>query len=286
MLNRIWKNIGSIVISTLSLFISFLILQPFALFLDPTFNLLANRGIGKVAFVVMVIYQIFLLLSKQSKVFFKLFWKYNFSFFKTLSWIKTFFLYFSIFASLHIFILATAFFAGSMVYNPNWGVVNISLIIKLVFAFITVFFLAWTEELIFRGAIFLYITQFSSQLTSAVITSIIFMLAHNLRNPLILITTKWKLGLGLFLLGLLLNLTFILTNKLYTGIGIHAGLVFIKVLLRRAPFLVFVSTSQISPLFNIDLRQAYLIHLFFAIACSAMIIRMIRTRNPRIEIRG
>jgi membrane protease YdiL (CAAX protease family) len=113
--------------------------------------------------------------------------------------------------------------------------------------------LAWTEELIFRGTIFPYFEQFYSTIPSIVLTSLIFMLVHNLKNPLMLLSCDWKLGLGLFLLGVLLNQIFVITRKLYAGMGVHAGLVFVKVVLRRIPFLSSVP----------DLRQSYLVHILF-----------------------
>jgi hypothetical protein len=89
------------------------------------------------------------------------------------------------------------------------------------------------------------------------------MFAHNLTNHLALITTNWQLGLGLFLLGILLNLIFIDTQKLYAGMGLHAGIVFVKVILRRAPFLIFLPPNFIPFWIRKDLRMAPLTHFLF-----------------------
>jgi hypothetical protein len=99
------------------------------------------------------------------------------------------------------------------------------------------------------------------------------MLCHDLTNPLNLITKDWKLGLGLFLLGMMLNIIFVITQKLYTGMGAHAGLVFVKVILRRARFLVFLPAAQLPCWVNPDLRQSVLIHIMFVAVNIGLIIR-------------
>ncbi len=146
----------------------------------------------------------------------------------------------------------------------NWDLnFSSSLFFKLIWGFIVVFFLAWTEELIFRGTIYLYFAQYFQPLISLLITSTMFMFAHDLSNPLNLVTKNWQLGLGLFLLGALLNIIFITTKKLYTGMGAHAGLVFVKVALRRIPLIMYLPASQLPFWINKDLRMSPLIHLLF-----------------------
>ena len=249
-----WQCVGPISLSALSLLLSFFILQPFAYKLDATFNLLTSRGIGKVVFVSMAIYQILLFLSIQSPLFLKQFFDRVLLFFIHEKWFSTFSRFFVVFFSFHALILFFFYHFGPVQYNPYWGTLTSTLIGKTLFGLFVVFMLAWTEELIFRGMIYPYFAQFYQPLPSMLLASFIFMLVHNLKNPLALVTTDWKLGLGLFLLGLLLNQVFVITKKLYTGMGIHAGLVFVKVILRRAPFL------QLVP----DLRQSHVVHVLFA----------------------
>lgn len=267
--NKHWQCIGPITLSALSLLLSFFILQPLALFLDPTFNLLASRGIGKVAFVSMAIYQILLLLAVLPSEFLQRFFKRNLFFFKEKRWFSRFSLFFTLFFFLHACLLLIFYLTGYVSYNPSWGIFNAKLVAKTLFGLFVVFMLAWTEELIFRGTIYPYLKQYYKTLSSLFLTSLIFMLVHNLRNPLTLLTTEWKLGLGLFLLGVLLNQIFVITKKLYTGMGAHAGLVFVKVILRRAPFLYFIPAHQMW-LFSKDLRQSHLVHLLFAIVIISL----------------
>lgn len=265
MIKNFIKAIGPIILSALSVILTFFILQPLAIYLNPSFNLLSNRGVGKVAFIIIVIFQITLFMLTLNKKFLNNFLKTNLYFFKDKNWIKKFLIYFGIFFSLHAILLFIFFLAGFAIYNPMWGKITINLILKTLFGFIVVFFLAWTEELIFRGTLFPYFEQTISTFSSLILTSIIFMFVHDLRNPLNLITKNWKLGLGLFLLGIILNLIFIQTRKLYTGMGIHAGLVFVKVLLRRMPFLIFLAPKTIPFWVNKDLRMSYLVHILFTL---------------------
>lgn len=273
-MQKIWKVTGPIVLSVLSILITFIFVNPIACWLDPTFDLFANRGIGKIGITVLVIWHIFLLLFNCDKKLLIDFWQTNFLFFKNLKWIKAFGLFFIIFAVLHTLFLSGMYFAGFAVYVPVNINLNLSFAVKMLVGFIATFFLAWTEELIFRGTVYKFFAQELGLITSAILASVIFMLAHNLSNPLALVTVDWKLGMGLFLLGLMLNLFFVLTEKLYVGMGIHAGLVFVKVFLRRIPFITFLAPSLLPFYIDKDLRQSLLVHLFFVIVNIILIIKI------------
>jgi len=267
------KAIGPILLSALLLLAVFLILQPLMLKINPTYSLLSSRGLGKVVFITLVIVTILGFIFTQSKSFIKNFLQTNLYFFKDKKFIKLFFKYFLIFFVLHAFLLFIFYFSGYAIFNNNWGQFNFNLIFKILFGFIVVFMLAWTEELIFRGTLFPYFEQHFSTFTSLILTSVIFMFVHDLKNPLNLITTNWQLGLGLFLLGMLLNLIFIKTRKLYTNMGAHAGLVFVKVILRRAPLLIFLDQQNLPFWVNKDLRMSALIHILFLILIIYLIIK-------------
>lgn len=193
------------------------------------------------------------------------FFQTNVAFFKDKKWMAAFFKMFLIFAFLHAAFLAILVFKGYASVVDVSVKFNFSLIFKIIVGFVATFFLAWTEELIFRGTVYKIFAQELTPLVSAIFAAVVFMLAHNLTNPLALVTFDWKLGAGLFLLGLLLNLIFIITDKLYTGMGAHAGLVFVKVFLRRVPFLEFLPAAELPFFMDKDLRQSVLVHLVFII---------------------
>lgn len=281
-MQKIWKVIGPIALSALSIFISVLILQPIACWLNPTFSLLANRGIGKIGITVLVIWHIILLLITGRKLALNDFLQTNLLFFKNREWVGLFFKLFGIFAALHAFFLTLLVFAGYADIVPVSVNINGSFLFKIFLGFVATFFLAWTEELIFRGTVYkIFATEFCP-LVSALAASAIFMLAHNLTNPLALVTYDWKLGFGLFLLGLLLNLVFIISGKLYTGMGIHAGLVFIKVLLRRVPLLAFAAPEILPFFIDKDLRQSILVHIIF-IAVNLIVILKYKNKLLKSE---
>lgn len=261
---QIQENLGPILLSALSLFLSFKIIQPLALSLNPIFHLLSSRGIGKIAFTIMVIWQIILLFSCLPKKFLEKFLNIIF-FFKEKSWFSKLALYFAVFFSAYMIFQIFFLHLGYIQYDPNWGIINITLLFQIVFGIFITFFLAWTEEAIFRGAIYTYLNQFWNIYTSILATSLIFMFAHDLSNPLNLITKNWRLGLGLFLLGFLLNQIFVISGKLYTAMGAHMGLVAVKVFFRKAPFLTFVITKNLPYWLHSDLRQSPIIHLAFVI---------------------
>lgn len=276
--HRFLKSFGPIALSALSIFICMLLIQPLACKLDPSFSLYANRGIGKIGITLLVFTHIFMLLLIAPKKIWSQFININFSFFASTSWIRTFFSYVGIFFVLHALFLGSFIPLNAAVYhNAAHSMLSFSLAGRIAFGFVVTFFLAWTEELIFRGTVYPLIAQHMSPLWSAIWTSIIFMGAHDLHNPLNLITHTWKLGLGLFLLGLFLNLVFITTKKLYTGMGIHAGLVFVKVVLRRLPLITFLPSEYIPWWLAQDLRQAPLAHILLAGACVALIIHQRKT---------
>ena len=260
------KIVGPIIVSALSLFICFHLIDPIAFRLDPTFSLFATRGIGKIAIMVLVIYHIILFLLVQPYTFMYKFFSTSWSFYTQERWFGSFCRYFCLFALLHMLVLGI--YTACNVGTLNWPhhFFSFSLFLQLVVGFIATFFLAWGEEVIFRAMLYQYFAQFYRPITSALVTSMIFSLSHNLASPLTLITTQWRLGIGLFLLGLLLNLIFIITKKLYTSMGAHAGLVFIKVALRRLPLISFASGIDSMLLFHSDLRQSLIVHALFCIA--------------------
>lgn len=256
-----------VVVSALSLLISFLLIQPLACFLDPTLDLLANRGIGKIAFTTMAILQLLLLLYSQSSMFCRTWLRINILFITKKKWLSSFCLCFSSFFLMHWAIIAFAAFYEQVNFSGDWSsLLTLSMLGRIGFGFIATFFLAWSEELIFRGTLYPYFAQYLRPLTSIIITSTIFMFVHDLTNPLQLVTSEWDLGLGLFLLGILLNLMYHMAGNLHAGMGVHAGLVFVKVLQRRLSIITHIPETEHAWWFAKDLRQAHLVHLLFIIA--------------------
>lgn len=256
---------GPILLSALSLFASFHLIQMIGAFLFPSFELLASRGLEKIAFSTMVLLQIFMFGTTQSFLFFSKFLHICVTFCIRSRWHYKTALFFSIFFIVHSLLFALFYFTGYVTYIPDWGIFTPSLVLRILFGFFVTFLLAWSEELIFRGMIYMHFVRYMRPITSILATSLIFMFSHDITNPINLITTSWELGLGLFLLGFFLNIIFCYTEKLYIGMGIHMGLVAVKVVMRRIPFLIFAPEVQWAWWVHKDLRQSHLIHILFII---------------------
>jgi membrane protease YdiL (CAAX protease family) len=275
------KVTGPVVISAFSIFVTFCLLQPLACWLDPSFTLLANRSVGKIAFTLMVLLHILLLATTTSRTFFNRLVSTNILFLVRERWLRQFFTFFALFAGLHTIALGVMVYGGYVTCTPEAALLIIPKIPNLLWGFVATFFLAWTEEFIFRGTLYPFFAQRFAPLASITLTSLIFSLAHDLTNPLSLITTQWRLGLGLFLLGFMLNLLFALTGKLYIGMGAHAGLVYIKVLLRRIPLITI--PTVIPWWFSADLRQSIIIHILFALAIVGILLwATLKTKESNI----
>jgi hypothetical protein len=261
-MTKLFDVLRPIAWSAFSLFICFCALQPIVLWLDPAYSLLANRGPGKIIFTLLVVAHLFVVAARQSKQEWQYFLQTNVFFITKKSWLKPFFGMFATFAGLHsLMLLALA--NTSFVTLDAAALLNIaSKMGSLTFGFVATFFLAWTEEAIFRGTIVPLLRSRGLGASAAILTSAaIFMLAHDVTAPWSLVTTALPLGVGLFLLGVLLAQLFVLSNTLYWGMGAHAGLVFIKVLLRRIPAISYA--DNLPWWLHSDLRQSPLVHACF-----------------------
>lgn len=281
-----WKKFGPVVLSALSFGVTALLLQSGLRFFDPTFSLLASKGSGKIVCTILVMGHALCLALSQSRRFFHQWYKQTIGFLIHESWGKTFGLFFVSFFSLHVLFLYLLVLGGYVHIDLTSRAFVDNIVLSSCWGFIATFLLAWTEELIFRGTLFPFFQQYLSLPFSIVITSFIFMAAHDLTNPFRLLMEHRPLGIGLFLLGMLLNTIFAYTQKLYASMGVHAGLVFVKVLLRRAPIITFPVISQLSWWLHPDLRQAPLVHVLFASATAvcAVLLRRKIVRNSAIII--
>lgn len=254
-IQKLWHSIGPITISVLSFFISYLFLSPFFTSLFYPLTLLDNRGIGKLLFSCMALYQVLLFIFCAAP---KL---YNRCITDSIQWLFTisgwrhYIYFFMIGFSAHAILLCIFYYLGYAQVAPSLlSLLTFSKVIQCCMAAFITFLLAWSEESLFRGFFYNYFLQNHSQFFSVVLTSFIFMFAHGLSMPWLLITTEWRLGLGLFLLGLVLNMLYIKTGSLAASMGFHAGLVSLKVFLRRIPYITILPSS--SYLVSVDVRQS------------------------------
>lgn len=199
--------------------------------------------------------------------------------FRATSW-HPFFLFFCVFTLLHAGVLGIYVFYNIAQWVPlplpdlietsmSWAPSILPHIIAskkvLIVGFIGTLALAWAEELLFRGLLLQHFLRFMPPFASAIASSFIFSILHDLRNPLNLLTAQWQLGLGLFLLGMLLTYIRLWWGSMAASAGAHAGLVYLKVILRKIPLLPIAAGSPF--LFPVDLRESLLVHVLMVLGC-------------------
>jgi membrane protease YdiL (CAAX protease family) len=112
---------------------------------------------------------------------------------------------------------------------------------RTVVALVVVVVLAITEELIFRVFLMRYLMWNSSNyaaICAVVAASLIFAVLHDLSTPLSWFTAEnFPLLIGLFVLGVLLCVTYISTGSITCAIGLHTAFLGSKVFLRKTHLL-------------------------------------------------
>lgn len=266
---KIVKSLGPVVLSAFSILICFFLLDPLARTVDPSYTLFASKGVGKITSTLIVILHIMLLASTWPAQQWQLFKDRYISFFiNKPSWIYSFGKTFVLFFFLHTLLLVGITLSPFAQFVSLDKPITLSLIGSCIFGFVATFFLALTEELVFRGLLLMHLKTQLKPLATCVVSAIIFSLAHNITAPWLLIYPDTALGIGLFLLGLLLALLATGTGSLAAGMGLHAGLVYVKVVLRRIPLITY--TPDLPWWLSQDLRQAALAHALFLIAIIAV----------------
>jgi membrane protease YdiL (CAAX protease family) len=139
---------------------------------------------------------------------------------------------------------------------------------KMIIGTIGAIALAISEELLFRGFLLRYLRWNDSTavtVSAVVVSSLIFAFVHNLRDPLGWLTPQlFPLFVGLFILGVLLAVTYLVTGSLWCSIGLHAGLVTVgEVLLRRHVIAIDFSPWWLGG--ANEIRMAPLVWLSFAV---------------------
>lgn len=260
------RSLRPIIGSAASFFLSAAVIHTFACWLHPTFSLFATRSVGKFALMAGALIQVTLFTAIQQRSFARKIWHHAVAWPTEITAWRSFLYLFSLFAVLHLFILDKYRFFGW----ATWHTTAFSLIPvrwpALLGGMIGTFLVAWSEELIFRGVIFEHLRRTLSLWPSTLIAALLFSLSHDLSNPLRLLTTQWQLGLGLFLLGTLLTMIRVYYRSIAASAGAHAGLVLIKVVLRKIPLLTIATGSTY--LFPIDLRESLIVHAVMGVTIA------------------
>lgn len=139
-------------------------------------------------------------------------------------------------------------------------------------ALLIVLVLATVEETIFRAFVLRYLRHNDTVLVTVaavIVSSAIFSVSH-----LVALIDVWHrismppLLTGLFLIGLLLGTTYVVTGSLACSIGVHCGLLGFKVILIRTDVVSLVPDWLVDD----DIRRAPLAWLVFLLVTLAMIL--------------
>jgi membrane protease YdiL (CAAX protease family) len=210
----------------------------------------------------MVMLTIDLFLRFQNKKYLSHFYQTVFGIFRWRS-ITIFGFYFFLFFLFHLATITLFVGMGHAQFIACLDGLTSSFFLKAVWGFVATFFLVWSEEAIFRVALFNHFHRFLKTIPAMIITSLCFMAAHGLVNPYHFFVHEWRIAIGLFLFGLMLNSIYVKTGNVMANMGAHAGVVFVKVLQRRLFFVQFLPHIQSFWLIDADLRQSVLACIFF-----------------------
>lgn len=186
-----------------------------------------------------------------------------------------------------LIVLAGYLAAGAM-GQIRWsqeGLENLSLKVaeRTFVGLFVVLILATSEELIFRGFLLRYLRWNATlpvTIAAVIVSAAIFSISH------VIAATAEGVGLellfGLFLLGVLLGTTYVVTGSLACSIGVHAGLLGSKVFLRKTS-IIEVDTAAWW-LDSADLRTTPLVWaLFVAMTLAVILARHVLHRRFAVE---
>ncbi|MBI4395307.1 MAG: CPBP family intramembrane metalloprotease [Candidatus Omnitrophica bacterium] len=156
-------------------------------------------------------------------------------------------------------LLMGAFGAVVFTYRPGFG--------RLVTAFVVAFSgftIALTEEIMFRGFFLQTLLKDLPKWIAVTVTGLIFVVFHDLANPLSFFTQPRQMMLagGLFSLNLLLCMAYLKTRSLFLPVGIHSGILFAKIFSRKMKMIGAGVDSYWLGL-EADARRGFLAWIFF-----------------------
>jgi hypothetical protein len=165
--------------------------------------------------------------------------------------------------------------AGQAAWDENADADRIGVVLQTTaLSILLALIVAVSEELVFRGFVTSYLRWNTSQIVSvgAVASSALaYALAHNLSNPAAWLTADdFPLLVGLFSLGVLLAVSYLVSRSLWCPIGLHAALVAFDLAILQGD----VISLDLSPWWlgsGGDIREAPALWLMFGTASAGLI---------------
>jgi membrane protease YdiL (CAAX protease family) len=155
--------------------------------------------------------------------------------------------------------------------QEGWTALTPELLTRAAVGLVVVLVLATTEELIFRGFVLRYLRwneSYPVTIAAVVASAAVFAVSHVIAKTTEPMTVE--LLFGLFLLGLLLGTTYVATGSLACSIGVHAGLLGMKVLIRKTQLLELSADTWW--LADKDLRLSPVVWVLFAAMTAAILL--------------
>lgn len=143
--------------------------------------------------------------------------------------------------ALSILLLSAALFAIFLALGwatwswPHWQALDAAIVAATLSALLVAVLLATVEELIFRATVLRYLRRrldLDVTVTAIVVSAALFAVSHLIAfrdDPGDIV----PLMVGLFLLGVVLATTYVVTGSLTCAIGVHFGLLGFKIILRK-----------------------------------------------------
>lgn len=207
-------------------------------------DLLIHHGIGQFVFYLLFILNVYIFqIYVNKKNFLSLGLKPH------PGWIQSFLKGWAVGVFAFVFYTVLTKFFGIIDFRDRWGFERI---VTAFFVAFSAFGIATTEEILFRGFFFQTLLKDLPKWPAIIITSILFVLFHDLANVSSFWTVPDKMMLagGLFCLSVLLCFAYLKSGSLFLPIAIHSGLVFGKVFFRKMKMIEILDFN--SYLFAID----------------------------------
>lgn len=240
-------------------------------------DLLIHHGIGQVIFYLLFVLNVFLFQTYVNKQSFMSLGLKPFP-----GWKRTFLNGFIAGALAFAFYTTLTKFAGVVDFQNRWGIERFLTAFAVAFS---AFGIATTEEILFRGFFFQTLLKDLPKWPAIMMTSILFVLFHDLANVSSFWTVPDKMMLagGLFSLSVLLCFAYLKTGSLYLPIAVHSGLVFAKVFFKKMKMVTVVEPESYLWAINGDARRGVAAWILFL---AGIFILDFLISKPNSSLRG
>jgi membrane protease YdiL (CAAX protease family) len=199
---------------------------------------------------------------------------------------------FAIFGGVTLFLSVSAYailwlFGKATISQEAIAAFNYKVFEDTVVTLLTALVVALTEEIVFRTFLMRYLRWNRTALVTVgavLFSSFIFVISHRLDEPLYWFSgNNWQLFVGLFLLAVLLSVTYLSTASFLCNVGIHFGLLFTEVV-RFRTHIIELNNDNWWFGSSYDVRMAPILWLLFICATALIFLsRKTLRRNFAIE---